>query len=118
MVLELPELNLDGNDAGPAPLQNSVVPEETFEGVVNVADTNTANGGNADMMVTAIHGAVTSIRNNVPQPQLTPNQTTATFAHNDVLPVSGFANMSSTPYAWARAFPTVFYPTYVKEDGS
>ena len=42
---------------------------------------------------------------------------TATFEQPTVLPTKGFANMTKTPYAWARAFPTVFIPSYIEYNG-
>ena len=36
------ELNANGDDLGPAPLQNDVVPDETYEGIVNVGEGNVA----------------------------------------------------------------------------
>ena len=36
------ELNNDGDDYGPAPLQNDVVPDENYEGVVNIGECTTA----------------------------------------------------------------------------
>mmetsp|Transcript_3966 Transcript_3966/g.8936 ORF Transcript_3966/g.8936 Transcript_3966/m.8936 type:complete len:729 (+) Transcript_3966:1736-3922(+) len=43
---------------------------------------------------------------------------TATVQDRHVFPRSdGFVNMSSTPYAWSKAFPTVFIPTYASIGG-
>ena len=42
---------------------------------------------------------------------------TVTFEQPNVLPTKGFANMTKTPYAWARAFPTVFIPSYIEFKG-
>ena len=50
----------------------------------------------------------------LPQPRFNADQTEATFDHSELLPVNGFVNMNSHPYAWALAFPTLFIPTYVK----
>ena len=33
------------------------------------------------------------------------------------MPLDGFVNMNSMPYAWARAFPTVFMPHYIFHEG-
>jgi hypothetical protein len=41
---------------------------------------------------------------------------TATFHQQEVMPIDGFVQMHSMPYAWARAFPTVFQPVF--KDGS
>ena len=50
----------------------------------------------------------------LPQPRFNADQTEATFDHGELLPVNGFVNMNSQPYAWSLAFPTLFIPTYVK----
>jgi hypothetical protein len=43
-----------GENTGPAPLQNDVIPDETFEGVVNVVDQTETGGGNANMINTHV----------------------------------------------------------------
>ena len=48
----------DGNDEGPAPLQNTEVPLETFEGVVNVTDISNTQAGNASMAVERIEETI------------------------------------------------------------
>ena len=55
----------EGGDTGPAPLQNDVIPDETFEGVVNVVDQTETGGGNADMINAAVHDIVAGLRNSV-----------------------------------------------------
>jgi hypothetical protein len=40
----------DGGGFGPSPLQNSVIPEAVVEGVVNMADSSTSAGANADVV--------------------------------------------------------------------
>ena len=113
----------DGDDVGPAPLQNDVVATETYEGVLPVDSRTESASGNAELMAAAIENLVGNARAdgggnadnsgaNLPQPQFNANQTTATFHHNDVLEVDGFADMNTTKYAWARAFPTLFIPVY------
>ena len=44
-------LDSDGSDFGPAPLQNDTVPHETFEGVMLMNDNTNAQTGNAAMAV-------------------------------------------------------------------
>lgn len=114
----------DGGDTGPAPLQNDVLPDETFEGVTVGADSSTSNVQESHMMAGVVEQAVNRIRSQQqvnmdgqPQPQFNSTGTTATFQQPDVLPTNGFADMNKTPYAWARAFPTVFIPTYVEVNG-
>ena len=194
-------------NTGPAPLQNDVIPDETFEGVVNVVDRTETGGGNANMLNAHVRDFVSQLRSNVltgtvqqdhtleqqiiadhdvqgstihqqnhqqhidtnvadfimpvehggydeapptmpielpqppphyqpplaqpllpqpsllhhplpqpplPQPRFNADQTEATFDHGELLPVNGFVNMNSQPYAWSLAFPTLFIPTYVK----
>ncbi|KAL7537702.1 hypothetical protein ACHAXR_008006, partial [Thalassiosira sp. AJA248-18] len=133
----------DGNDIGPAPLQNDVVPDEVYEAVVNIGEQSEVGAENALLAADAVNDAVQRIRGtnptsqlnanandpppttplNVnglpppPQPQLNANGTEATFQQRDVLPTDGFVNMNTTRYAWARAFPTVFIPRYASING-
>ena len=118
-------LDSDGSDFGPAPLQNDTVPHETFEGVMLMNDNTNAQTGNAAMAVNEIQDTVNNIRNQrneqeLPNPSFRNRRQTATFQQQDVLDTSnGFVDMNKTPYAWARAFPTVFVPTYKQlSDGS
>lgn len=114
-------LDSDGNNEGPAPLQNSVIAEEEFEGALNVVDAATANAAEAPLVAEAIQEAVERIRNPPveppPNPDWSHNQTTATFAQSDVFQTDGFANMNKIAYAWARAFPTLFIPTWIEGEG-
>jgi hypothetical protein len=113
----------DGDDIGPAPLQNDVIPSETYEGVLPLNASTESAAGNANIVAAQVNNIVQTIRgtggqpgdsanDNHPQPQFNANQTTATFQHNEVLPVDGFADMNKTRYAWARAFPSLFIPVY------
>ena len=110
----------DGDDIGPAPLQNDVIQSETYEGVLPLNASTESAAGNANILAAEVANVVQSIRGegaeanpnananpNLPQAQFNANQTTATFQHNDVLPVDGFADMNKTRYAWARAFPSI-----------
>lgn len=118
--------NQDGNDAGPAPMQNSEIPDETFEAVMNVYNRTTVATGQDRMVANAVNDAVRRIRENqpqadtqadanVPQPQFNRNRSTATFRQTEVFNYhGGFVDMNRTQYAWARAFPTVFIPTYIQ----
>ena len=112
----------DGADTGPAPLQNTVVPIEEFEGVMDAGGASNVNARNAIGAAAAIQDAVERIRDTTtdadPQPQFNSDRTTATFAHRDVLPTGDFVDMNSTKYAWSLAFPTLFVPRYTSIDGS
>jgi hypothetical protein len=46
--------NNEGNDAGPAPLQNLEIPEETFEGVLNVHDRSNVTIGQASLVENSV----------------------------------------------------------------
>jgi hypothetical protein len=122
--------NRDGGDAGPAPLQNDVIPEETFEGVANVFNNSTVNTGQANLIEQAIMSQVCTIRSavnaqNTPAignaasvPTYTVTGDRAVFQQNEMFDHSGgFADMNRTKYAWAMAFPTVFVPTWITLDG-
>ncbi len=54
--------NNEGNDAGPAPLQNSEIPEETLEGVLNVHDRSNVTIGQASFVENAVQEAVQRIK--------------------------------------------------------
>ena len=107
------EIDRDGTDEGPAPLQNTEIPLESFEGVMNFFDNSNAQTGNASMAVEEVEKAIDRIRENA----MSEDNVTATFDQPTVLPIDGFVNMNSTPYAWARAFPTVFMPHYIMHKG-
>jgi hypothetical protein len=115
--------NQDGDDAGPAPLQNSEIPDESFEAVMNVYDRSTVATGQDRMVLNAVHDAVRQIRENqpqadaadAPQPRFNRDRSRATFQQTDVFSYDGgFVDMNRTQYAWARAFPTIFIPTYIQ----
>ncbi len=54
--------NNEGNDAGPAPLQNSEIPEETFEAVLNVHDRSNVTFGQASLVKNTVQEAVQRIQ--------------------------------------------------------
>ena len=109
------------NDEGPAPLQMGNRPLETFDGVINHNDSSIARCANAELAISEITEVIERIheRGDVEQDgdanlNNDPSEANdiATFQQTDVLPIDGFANMNKTPYAWSRAFPTVFIPEY------
>ena len=50
--------NQDDSDAGPALLQNDIIPDETFEGIANVFDNSSVNTGQANLIEQAIMSQV------------------------------------------------------------
>ena len=61
-----------------------------------------------------LRNAVDRIRN---QDNVRDNDENAVFNQNDVLRLGDFANMNTTPYAWSRAFPSIFIPIYAFFNG-
>ena len=104
----------DGKDEGPAPLQNSFIPDETFEGALNNEIGTNVGGANAAMAEMQAEEVVQRIKYGS---TFSDDKQTVTFEQPNVLPTKGFANMTKTPYAWARAFPTVFIPCYIEFKG-
>ena len=97
----IPNLYTDGNDAGPAPLQNKDFPEETFEAAIDTSNVKSSN----------IHDATIAQRKL--KELLTPNETTGIIDQDDAIPLTEYVDMNKTPFSWARAFPTVFPPEYI-----
>ena len=97
----MPNLYTDGNDAGPAPLQNKDFPEETFEAAIDTSNVKSSN----------IHDATIAQRKL--KELLTPNETTGIIDQDDAIPLTEYVDMNKTPFSWARAFPTVFPPEYI-----
>ena len=106
-------IDRDGTDEGPAPLQNTEIPPESFEGVNNFFDNSNAQTANASMAVEEVEKAIDRIR----EISMSEDNVTATFDQPTVLPIDGFANMNNTPYSWAQAFPTIFMPHYIMHKG-
>lgn len=107
-------LDADGDDAGTAPLQNGTAPDETFEGVVNMVESNTSLGANATLVRQRTREAVETIHT---ESELTNNRESVTFMQSTVLPTHEFVNIKTTPYEWKREFPTMFMPVYVHFKG-
>jgi hypothetical protein len=109
----------DGNDMGPAPLQNAEEPEEVFEGVMNYGSGSNVTSAASIPQTVAEHvhlhqqGIPLHDLNHVPPPAMSSNNETATFNQSDPQSTDGFVNMSQTRYSWARAFPTIFIPEYL-----
>ena len=41
------------------------------------------------------------------------NESTVKLKQNEAIPLTEFADMNKTTFAWARAFPTIFQPEYI-----
>ena len=100
-------LNSDKGDIGPAPLQNTVNSDEEFEGIINFEEN--AHSSNALMYRNRLNNVIRSIRSPYNHDNRQSNET-YTFQQSDVLNLEGFCNMNTTPFAWSRAFPTIFIP--------
>ena len=115
-----PVLDTNGDDAGRAKLQNSVKEIETLEGLLNVYDGKNVQGAIAQHSVSAVEDAVyrlCSPRAAVPTPPDHNPPTTATFQQTDVIPLDGYANMTTTKWSWARCFPLLYCPSYIEHNG-
>jgi hypothetical protein len=92
----------DEDILGPAPLQNIDDPDETFVGItLRNGEDNTKQ--RIDDATRALEDFATTI-------DLQGDE--ARMEQKEVLPTGSFASMSTTPYAWALAFPTLFPPSY------
>ncbi len=113
---------VDGRDEGPATLQNAIADEESFEVVINAGASSNVMTHTAEIGRRDIRQMVEDIADGNQNENATldrevnnnHNPETATFRASNVLHVDGFADMGKTRYAWARAFPTLFIPEYVK----
>ena len=79
-----------------------------------MTESNASNGGNVTLAQQCIYEAIETIQT---KREFTNNRQSVTFAQPTVLPTNNFTNMNTTPYAWARAFPTVFMPVYTHFKG-
>ena len=114
-----PVLEINGDDAGPAELQNSVEEIETLEGLVNVSDGNNVQGAIAKHAVSAVEDSVARLCSphaEVPTPPDHNHPTTATFHQTNVISLDGYDNMNTTKWAWARCFPTLYCPSYIEHN--
>ena len=144
----LPEDRLvkDGNDLGPAPLQNAIAPLETFEGINDIDNKNTASIANAELAIEALNehlqyleddndcSADDSKNNDSSKLSHSNNsnscddsscdttlprrnkKNTTIFDHDDVYKNNEFVDMNNTEYVWARTFPSLFIPIYINGD--
>ena len=113
--------NASGNLDGPTTLQNDVHIEETFEGLTDVTNISVANVANANQTITAVQDMADHLRHhdpNDPTPTYNNDRTEVTFRQPEVLSTHGFADMTKTPFAWARTFPTLFPPSYILLNGA
>ena len=53
----------------------------------------------------------------VPTPSDHNPPTTVIFQQTDVIPLDVYANMTTTKWAWARCFPTLYFPSYMEHNG-
>ena len=122
----------DGGDTGPAELQNTEIEEETYEAVLDLGETSHVGLENAQQAAEEVRTAVRDIRRQAANSQDNDNvvhlrggtdtasSTTgatinrdgsaATIRHEDAFTTVGYPDMLKEPYAFARAFPTLFPP--------
>ena len=99
-----PILDTNGGDAGPDEFQNSVEEIENLEVLFNVSDGENVQVEIAQHDVSTVEDDVSrfcSPRTAVPTPPDHNPPTTATFQKTDVIPLDGYANMTTTKWAWA-----------------
>ena len=107
----------DGNQDGPAALQNDAHVEHEYESLNSRSES--ANAANAELTVRAVNDLTHHLIH------LDPNHPVGTLVGRNavqyhqpqVITTNGFVDMDATPYAWARAFPTLFPPSYVLLNG-
>jgi len=106
----------DGGNMGPAPLQNGEQEREMYETKNNYASVGV--GGN-DLVAVEMREAVQRIAERQQERNVSngagerPVAIAAVFNQTDVLRTDGFVDMSKTPYAWSRSFPSLFIPEFV-----
>ena len=99
---------------GPAPLQNPKEEDETYhiaiggEQVPGIAGVATATHTPVDRLV-----GNASVKEGAPLPGAETEGNEVSFNQSDVLKTDGFVDMDKMPYAWARAFPSIFKPEYM-----
>ena len=109
-------INSDNGDEGPAPLQNNVQINEEYDGIINFHH----NAQNSSSLVAnqILNDAISRLRsrsNDLDPQNNSHTRDTVTFNQPDVINVTNnFVNMYSTPFSWSRAFPSIFYPVYIK----
>ena len=122
----------DGGDTGPAELQNTEIEEETYEAVMHLGETSHVGLENAQQAADEVTRAVREIRRQAADSQdnddvmhlrggddtastvtgATVNRdgSAATIRHEDAYTTVGYPDMLKEPWAFARAFPTLFPP--------
>ena len=76
-----------------------------------MSDGNNVQGAIVQHAVSTVEDAVAQLCNThvaVPSPPDHNPPTTSTFHQTDVIPLDGYANTTTTKWAWARCFPTLY----------
>ena len=107
-------------------MQTSEVASETVEEVMNLDDRTATAVANVENLTGAVRDVaqaicvgdgqhnVTNTPNQHAERIINLNETSATLRQEEVLPTGEFVNMLTEPYAFAKAFPTLFIPRYNK----
>ena len=115
VATHLSSRNVSGNQDGPAALHNDAHVEHEYESLSSRDENSAANFANANLTRRAVDDFALHLLHpdpNPPHASLGPTSNSVKFNQPTVQQTSGFADMSKTPYAWARAFPTLFRPSY------
>ena len=113
-------LDGDGDDYGPAPLQNDYIRDESFEGVIQLANGNNARGSTAKMVEKTITNAINSmhgIHNTERQQKKSEQGTSVVIQNPEVFRNDGFVDMNRTQFLWAHAFLSFYRPLYINIKG-
>ena len=124
----LSDLLGNGDDLRPAPLQNTTIPTDTFEVIIDVLNTSTNGIDDANCAINELQDIATALENYsinddsgnqfIPPYVMNQNQTTTTLQQYDVVSRrGGFFDMAKSQYVWARAFPTIFILFFTLESG-
>ena len=113
-------LDGDGDDYGPAPLQNDFIPDESFEGVIQLVNGNNARGSTGEIAEKTITNASNSMRgidNTERQQQQSEQETSVVLQNPEVFQNDGFVDMNRTQFVWAHTFPSCYRPSYINIKG-
>ena len=108
-----------GNQGGPAALQNDAHVEHEYESLNSRSESTSANTANAELTVEAVNDLAHHLLHPDPHnPRATfVGQNAVRYQQAQVITTNGFVDMDNTRHVWARAFPTLFPPSYILLDG-
>ena len=114
-----PHQECPGNLDGPAALQNDAHVEHEYEALNTRRDNNASAHANAELTTRAVNEFAHNLRHPDPNPpDASIRRDSVTYQQPQVMHTDGFVDMDKVKYSWARAFPTLFPPSYVFLDGA